>query len=120
MTRDEFMEIANKEIEQILVAHKNRMMGLVERAWAEGKKNAEVSSIEDIVKEAIDKIYQQTGTQELVAVPDVHFEHLLDWSSTSPLAIDGIPNACRTCSNHPSNGGSGICHCIMGITPLNC
>lgn len=64
MTRDEFMDIANKEIEQILVAHKNRMMGLVERAWAEGKKNAEVSGIEDIVKEAIDKIYQQISNKE--------------------------------------------------------
>lgn len=121
MTRDEFMDIATKEIEQILVAHKNRMMGLVERAWAEGKKNAEVSSIEDIIKEAMDKIYQQTGTQELlphtipIGTPDVHFEHLLQWS----LNTD-IPSACQNCSNHPSNGGSGICHCIMGITPLNC
>lgn len=26
----------------------------------------------------------------------------------------GIPPACVNCSNHPSNGGSGICHCILG------
>lgn len=25
-----------------------------------------------------------------------------------------IPKACRICSNHPANGGSGICHCILG------
>ncbi len=25
-----------------------------------------------------------------------------------------IPEPCKTCSNHPSNGGSGICHCILG------
>ena len=25
-----------------------------------------------------------------------------------------IPEACRACSNHPSNGGSGICNCILG------
>ena len=24
------------------------------------------------------------------------------------------PSACRNCSNHPINGGSGICHCILG------
>ena len=24
------------------------------------------------------------------------------------------PQPCRNCSNHPSNGGSGICHCILG------
>lgn len=26
-----------------------------------------------------------------------------------------IPEACRRCNNHPSNGGSGICHCTLGI-----
>lgn len=25
-----------------------------------------------------------------------------------------IPDSCRNCSNHPSNGGSGICNCILG------
>ena len=25
-----------------------------------------------------------------------------------------IPLACRNCSNHPNNGGSGICHCTLG------
>ena len=25
-----------------------------------------------------------------------------------------IPKACQNCANHPSNGGSGICHCILG------
>ena len=27
---------------------------------------------------------------------------------------NGIPEACRSCTNHPSNGGTGICHCILG------
>ena len=25
-----------------------------------------------------------------------------------------IPDNCKHCPNHPSNGGSGICHCILG------
>ena len=25
-----------------------------------------------------------------------------------------VPPACRGCSNHPSNGGSGICNCTLG------
>ena len=29
-----------------------------------------------------------------------------------------IPVNCRNCSNHPSNGGSGICHCILGMTQV--
>lgn len=27
---------------------------------------------------------------------------------------DYIPKACINCPNHPSNGGSGICNCILG------
>ena len=27
---------------------------------------------------------------------------------------DYTPAACRNCSNHPNNGGSGVCHCILG------
>ena len=27
---------------------------------------------------------------------------------------NGIPEACRSCANHPSNGGTGICHCTLG------
>ena len=37
--------------------------------------------------------------------------------AVSAIDIDpkaNIPVACRNCSNHPSNGGSGICHCILG------
>ena len=26
-------------------------------------------------------------------------------------AFDHIPNCCKACPNHPSNGGSGICNC---------
>lgn len=29
------------------------------------------------------------------------------------------PPACRSCSNHPKNGGSGICHCILGGVKIN-
>ena len=32
-------------------------------------------------------------------------------------ALMEIPSACKNCSNHPSNGGSGICHCTLG-TPV--
>lgn len=31
-----------------------------------------------------------------------------------------IPAACKSCSNHPSNGGSGICHCILGLKQVTC
>lgn len=41
---------------------------------------------------------------------------------TSPVytEVDNIPLACRSCSNHPSNGGSGVCHCILGLQQVTC
>lgn len=29
-----------------------------------------------------------------------------------------IPVPCRVCQNHPSNGGSGICHCTLGLPTI--
>lgn len=30
------------------------------------------------------------------------------------LGLDNnIPEGCKNCSNHPNNGGSGICHCTI-------
>lgn len=31
-----------------------------------------------------------------------------------------IPPTCRNCSNHLTNGGSGICHCILGTMQVTC
>ena len=33
---------------------------------------------------------------------------------------NGIPEACRSCTNHPSNGGTGICHCTLGSPQVKC
>lgn len=30
-----------------------------------------------------------------------------------------VPEACKKCSKHPSNGGDGICNCILGIQKIN-
>ena len=35
---------------------------------------------------------------------------------SSYLDLRSIPPACRKCYNHISNGGSGICNCILGDT----
>lgn len=52
--------------------------------------------------------------------------HQCGWSYTEPReytvkvpfvepTYDAFNNvACRYCSNNPANGGSGICHCILG------
>ena len=34
----------------------------------------------------------------------------IDWTED---LIGNIPQCCLTCPNHPSNGGSGICNCVL-------
>ena len=29
-----------------------------------------------------------------------------------------VPPSCRHCSNHPINGGSGVCWCVLGIPEI--
>lgn len=31
-----------------------------------------------------------------------------------------IPSACRSCPNHPSNGGNGNCNCTLGGLEIYC
>lgn len=38
--------------------------------------------------------------------------------SCSYKSIDIIPDACKNCSNHPSNGGDGICFCTLGLSEI--
>ena len=33
---------------------------------------------------------------------------------TSTEAKQDVPDNCKSCSNHPSNGGSGNCNCMLG------
>jgi len=56
MTRDEFMSKAKEEIDKAFSGQRNRMMNLVEQAWAEGKRNAELDEITKIVQGAFEKV----------------------------------------------------------------
>ena len=55
MTRDEFMAYAESEVDEIVGRQKNRIMNVVSRAWAEGKKAAEIEGISEIVKAALEQ-----------------------------------------------------------------
>ena len=55
MTRDEFMAYAEAETDDVVGRQKNRIMNVVRRAWAEGKKAAEIESISEIVKAALEQ-----------------------------------------------------------------
>ena len=41
----------------------------------------------------------------------------IDWSGFKIHSTGGfhnIPDPCKGCLNHPSNGGDGICWCVLG------
>lgn len=42
------------------------------------------------------------------------------WPYQVTTTFTNIPPACRNCPNHPSNGGSGNCNCILGDWPIIC
>lgn len=31
-----------------------------------------------------------------------------------------MSDACKSCSNHPYNGGSGVCNCTLGTPQVKC
>lgn len=39
---------------------------------------------------------------------------MVEFPSIDYPKLNSIPDACKNCSNHPCNGGSGICFCILG------
>ena len=38
----------------------------------------------------------------------------VDWSKLQINSYSNIPDACKHCMTHPSNGGDGICWCVLG------
>lgn len=46
----------------------------------------------------------------------------MDWILEGDIGkyTNSIPEACRNCPTHPSNGGSGICNCILGLPKITC
>ena len=102
MKREDFMKYAEREIENAFRGQRNRMMNLVEQAWAEGKKNAEINGVKSIVESVIEEM----GLKKV--------ENAVDPDIVYSDSVSNIPAPCRNCSNHPSNGGSGNCNCVLG------
>lgn len=109
MTRDEFMKHAEQEIDAVFRGQKNRMMNLVEQAWAEGKRNAEVAVFEEAGNELVEVVKMAFKLSAVITT-----DHIPD------VTLSDIPDACKSCANHPSNGGTGICNCIMGLREMKC
>lgn len=42
----------------------------------------------------------------------------VDWSKFNIYSRDTVPDPCKYCATHPSNGGDGICWCVLGVRPI--
>lgn len=68
-------------------------------------------SLSDEQKDTIEKLLE-SGALDSFVNPS--------WIDLKPIKITienqqgNIPEACRHCSAHPSNGGSGVCLCTLG------
>ena len=52
--------------------------------------------------------------EDVVRVPFVPPKYRLPaWTEDHDYMFGEVPECCRNCSNHPSNGGSGICNCTL-------
>lgn len=54
--------------------------------------------------------------QTIVTQPDLEQPSLQKYLSITEDS--DIPSDCKNCPNHPSNGGSGICNCILGLPQI--
>lgn len=127
MTRDEFMEEEKKKINDILINERNEFLSLIDKAWEEGKKSAETEAIEskanDILEALRKQISDAAGASKIYINPPEIDKWHYPINPCTPLtdpSVTNIPEGCRHCPNHPSNGGSGICHCIIGTQPIMC
>lgn len=68
------------------------------------------------LQEAIDRLTEEVKELKVqLAEKQDKFPQITIPSTVVPSTdIDSIPSACRYCPQHPSNGGSGVCHCILG------
>lgn len=47
-------------------------------------------------------------------------QYKLPDSVLAPSWTLDVPPACKTCPNHPNNGGSGNCNCTLGDWKVTC
>ena len=69
MEREKFMQEARRTAHQILEGKENGIMNLVQRAWAEGKRNAEVETLREAIDEALDRREPKAEPKEDAVYP---------------------------------------------------
>ena len=77
--------------------------GYEEAKWEKVEEPTEKTWTTEELQESIKKVFE----------PPYIYQDIED-------TIPNIPDACKTCPNHPRNGGNGICNCTLGLQPITC
>ena len=95
-------------------------MNVITKAWAEGKRNAEYDRVEELGNDILAYVKKELGIEDKEEAKEQSItQKTLKWpegpdkASTELYYTFGVPECCRHCTNHPMNGGSGICCCTL-------
>jgi hypothetical protein len=77
--REKFMQEARLTAHRILEGKENGIMNLVQRAWAEGKRNAEVETLRAAIDEALDKREPKMTMQDVDKMKEPVYPVWRDW-----------------------------------------
>ncbi len=65
--------------------------------------------------------YEEGQQKEIIRIPfNPTMDRIKKEYGFEPLKDCYRANPCSSCSNNPMNGGSGVCHCILGQPVIRC
>ncbi len=79
MEREKFMQEARRIAHLILAGMENGIMNLVQQAWAEGKRNAEVETLRAAIDETLDRREPPTTMEDLDRLKDPEYPTWREW-----------------------------------------
>ena len=117
MTKQEMLARTEEALEAQFEKTRNRVKALIDEAWEEGKASAGTEKAEEFAREIVEQVKKSIIVPYEMKLPE-------QTSTTSSwelgYAVSNVLDACKQCANNPANGGSGICHCILGTSPITC
>lgn len=112
MTKQEMLAYTESKIEEINALLLGTVKDLVCDAWDKGRESANTEKAEEFARGIVEQVKKSIIVPYEMKLPET--------TNTGELGytVSNVLDACKQCSNNPANGGSGICHCILGTSPI--
>ena len=115
MTKQEMLTYVETKMDEMCAYILNSVVkGLVCVAWEKGKEsaNTDKDKAEEFAREIVEQVKKSIIVPYEMKLPETKTTWELGYT------VSNVLDACKQCSNNPANGGSGICHCILGTSPI--